>query len=576
MSYNDSIWETVSSITASNKAVSDGSNKVTRSNKERDIDYTPTGTKSLYITKNGAFIKFSYLHDDIDQAIKMAKKIENFFTLRSKTITGALKLLKCCTVDKKNKRIIVPRFGIFEILGKKHGLSDYSPVSQIKLGDKPYHKFKWKGTQTHNQKLISDEIMSNYYTPERVSSGSAGVILNLEAGQGKSYLAAYLISVIQKKTAIILHTTALVEQWAKVLTAAFGDDVSIGYYYAKKKKEGDIMIMIVDSAANDTFTINKKTYTALEYYNQFGFIIYDECHIYSNKTALKCLKTAQTPYMLGLSATPDEHADKYDIAVWWSIGPVLDASKIDGFMSTSDDFTAKIHRVMYYGPEEYTKNIVNSAIGTVSVSSTINMLCEDEIRNQVVINCIQEGLELGLYMFVFADRREYLTTLRNLLQYGEIVDNDDDFVRIVGGAKSSELEAAEVNSKVIFTTYQYMGTGKSVIKMNGLVLATPRRGKMKQYINRVFRLGSDATITRHVWDICDMKIKLANQWSTRKMYYESKNYPIISKKILYTDVESTILDAPQVVSIPEEIQENEVDNKRINNIVDSLLSKLYK
>ena len=370
----DDIWDLTEADYEQESKVSEQSNgnQSEQGNGSTDlINFNPKGTKKLYITKSGAFIKFDYIN------LALAKKIENYFTLRSKTIIGTLKQLKCCRMDKANKRIIVPRFGVFEILNKKFGLDGYVPISQISPGVKPKKPFKWIAKLTDNQKLLSDEIMTKYFTPSRVANGGAGVIVNLEAGQGKSYLAAYLISLIQKKTAIILHTTALIEQWAKVLQVAFGSSVSIGYYYAKKKKDGDIMIFIIDSASNDTFTIGSEEISALDMYNQFGLIILDECHMYSSKTALTAFRSMQAPYMLGLSATPDEHADGYDRAVWWSIGPILNASQVPGYVATSEDFEAEVHRVMYYGPKEHTKLIVNKTTDMTSFVETINMLCED-------------------------------------------------------------------------------------------------------------------------------------------------------------------------------------------------------
>lgn len=556
------------------------------------INFTPTGTKKIYITKSGAFIKFEYLASSSVEYLKVAKKIENYFTLRSKTITGVLKQLRCSRMDKLGKRMIVPRFGIYEILNSKYKLASFTTVGQIGVGEPPSRKFQWRGTLTSNQTLITNEIMEKYFTSERVKLGSAGVIVNLEAGQGKSYLAAYLISKIQKKTAIILHTTALIEQWVKVLQTALGETVSIGYYYAKKKKAGDIMIFIIDSAANNEFTIAGETFKAVEFYNRFGLVILDECHMYSSKTALKALRSAQAPYMLGLSATPDEHVDGYDRAVWWSIGPVLDAQTLPGYVTTSDDFTAEVHRIMYYGPNEYTRVIVNKITEMTSIAETINMICEDQSRNQVIIDCISEGLGFGLYMFVFADRRDYLTRLQEMLKEqrqieGEIVDSDEDFVRVVGGAKAEELENAEVKSKVIFTTYQYMGTGKSVVKMNGLVLATPRKTKMKQYINRIFRLGSDTSVKRHIYDICDMKLKLSNQWTTRAIHYKSKNYPVTAKKIKYSDVEMGDARTDQCVAEVFDISESSsahpkptqkdltaVATKKILSIAGSLVARI--
>lgn len=515
--------------------------------RSNNVCYLPKGKKSIFITKSGAFIKYEHLSNNI----KSIKKIENYFTLRAKTLTGQFKQLKCCMLDKNKQRLIVPRFGIFEVLTSRFGLDGCYTKSQIAPGDNPSAPFVWKGKQNTNQKIISDHIMSTYYVKERVQNGSAGLILNLEAGQGKSYLAAYLISVIQKKTLIVLHSTSLIEQWVNVLVKVFGKDVKIGYYYAKKKIDGDIVLQIVDSSSNDSFIINKKTYDPINYYNRFGFAIYDECHTYSNRTALKALKSAQTPYMLGLSATPDEHPDKFDYAVWWSIGPVLTAAQLPGYESTSENFTATVHRVMFYGAPEYTKTLLNEVTDMTNNSATINMLCEDPIRSAVIIDCIDKSLKLGLYTFVFADRREYLTKLNKLLQLthsisGEILDNDDDFRRIVGGSSPEELAKAELKSKVIFTTYPYMGTGKSIVKMNGLILATPRKSKMRQYINRIFRLGSDEKIERHIWDICDMRLKLSNQWSVRHAYYKEKNYTIVKETINYENYDGNVIEIEDI------------------------------
>jgi superfamily II DNA or RNA helicase len=243
--------------------------------------------------------------------------------------------------------------------------------------------------------------MKNIYTKDRVKLGSAGLILNLEAGQGKSYLSAYLVSLINKKTLLILHTTALIEQWVKVFNRCI-PNASIGYYYAKKKIFGDIMIMIVDSARKDKFTFELKDCTfnkdeamnaeitdetiswpAIDFYNMFGMTIYDECHEYANKSDSKVFKFAQTPYMIGLSATPDENANKFDCMYWWEIGPVLNADKLVGYQSTKEDFKADVYRIMYYGNSDYTKVLINEITQLVSVSSTINMICEKMIHENI-------------------------------------------------------------------------------------------------------------------------------------------------------------------------------------------------
>lgn len=480
-------------------------------------------TKSVYMTKSGVFLPFALLQGHETSII-------NHFTLQTTLITGQIKRIRSCIVDKLNKRVIIPRFGLAD-LSHKFGLK-FNVISQINTGQAPEKPFNWIATQTPNQILLTDYIMSNIYTQDNLVKGLSGLILNLEAGQGKSFVAAYLAYKIQKKTLIVVHSSSLLEQWADVIYKTLGADVNLGFYYAKKKKLGDIMIVIIDSATHDSFTIQDRTYSASEFYNQFGFVVYDECHLYANKFSLKGLKQAVAPYTLGLSATPDEST--FDKLIWWELGPVVHAKDIPGYSASSESFTAIVHRMMYYGAPEYTKYLINDYTQMIDLANTLNMICSDPQRNSLIIKCILECLEKNLFTYVFSDRREHLLELMKLLNekgiQSDILTDANDYMRIVGGATNEELKTAELKSKVIFTTYPYMGTGKSIVKMTGLVLATPRRSKMKQYINRIFRLGSDASIMRHIYDICDMKISLGGQWSTRKKYYLSKNYKIVEEK----------------------------------------------
>jgi len=510
-----------------------GSNQSCNNTSGHIVNYTPIGesNKIIYITKTGAFIKFSYINTTVDRLFKIVRRIENYFTLKFISVIGQPIQRKRCHVDKKNQRIIVPRFGIFEILSKKFHLEKYTTISQLKPGHN-IDKFNWQGYLQPNQDIISRYMLDHIYTKERVKHGSAGCILKLATGQGKTYLAAYLMSIFKKKTLIILHSTAMIQQWHDVISACY-PTISIGYYYGQKKIDGDVIIMVINSVINTTYIFNKTILSAIEYYNQFGFIIYDECHLYANNFNGKAFYIAQAPYMLGLSATPEEHTYKFDKLVWWSIGPVLDAETLPGYMTHKKQFKATVHQIKYYGPDFYTQVLRNDGSDFISPSKTINMICMDEQRSQLIIDYIQQCLKQNLYVFVFADRRDYLSLLRDKLitqisqTYVEMMINDTDYMRIVGQSTPKEVQLAESKAKVIFTTYQYMGTGKSIPKMNSLILTTPRKSKISQYVGRIFRLSSDESIERHIYDIVDMKTVFKNQWYVRKKFYVERGYNIV-------------------------------------------------
>lgn len=495
---------------------------------------------TLYLTKSGLFLSFDQIsgenHSDVLN--KNLEKITKIFTISNyQKETKKYILYKKLKIDKIKKRLILPRFALLRL--QSLNLPEFKVINQISKGEQ-LTNVEWTGKLTHNQEIVSSYIMNNIYTENNSVNGFSGLILNMEAGQGKSYLACYLISVLKLKTAIILHSTSLIKQWSDVITGSLSN-VSVGYYYAKKKMLGDVMLIIINSAIKNEFTIDGETITAIDFYNKFGFIIYDECHEYSNIDNGSIFKRAQSTYVLGLSATPDERTDGLDKYVSWELGNILVANKLLNYQQILNTFTATVYQICYYGSPEYTKHLVNKYSGSVSASETINMICEDKKRSELIIECIKKCLEKNLYTFVFADRREYLLQLIEMIKIKKTVNNSEvdiltsdlDYIRIVGGSTENELKNACNTAKVIFTTYKYMGTGKSIIKMNGLVLATPRRSKMKQYINRIFRLGSDQTIKRYIYDIVDMRIGLKGQFSSRKKHYTENNYEIIKKEIYY-------------------------------------------
>lgn len=539
--------------------------KVGKVGKVGKVNYISNDSeRKIKINSRGAIIPFKLLNVEKDKLVKVIRKIENYFTLKSIQILGNIKKLNASVVNKNKRYLLVPRFGVYEILRTKYGLKNTSVINEIDKGVK-IKNIKWKCELRPNQKLICDYILENDFSKSRVKSGSSGLILNLEPGQGKTFVASYMIGVLKTKTAVILHSTSMIDQWIRDLRVCYGDTVKIGQYHAKKKIDGDIILIVINSSISDEFKINKKCISYKEFYKDFGLIILDECHKYANKTGNKLFKRCQSTYMLGLSATPDENTDKFDKLVWWGVGPVLNAEYIEGYQSTENCFTGVVHRLMYYGPEKYTQIIKNNYTDMISTTGTISMICEDKSRNILIINKIIECLNSNLFTYVFADRRDYLDILKNQLMTEknkkriEVMYNEDDYTRLVGGAKNDELDKAANKSKVIFTTYQFMGTGKSIPKMNAIILATPRKSKMKQYIGRIFRLGSDATITRQIYDIVDMKISLKNQWSTRKKYYNENNFEINQTKILYSDLQPIV---------------KKVKNNTINNTQHKLHDKI--
>jgi superfamily II DNA or RNA helicase len=251
--------------------------------------------------------------------------------------------------------------------------------------------------------------------------------------------------------------------------------------------------------------------------------------------------------MLGLSATPDERIDGLDQINIWHCGPVLNACELDGYTEDDIPFKGEVKMVKYLGPDEYTKIITNKTLDIVSFSEMVTQLCEDPYRIHLIVKTIYELRKNDMQVLVFADRRSYLENIKNELEKfhinSDILDDVDiKSQRVVGGASAEDVEHAELFSNVILSTYSFFGTGKSIPKLDSIILTTPRKRKSKQYIGRIFRLGSDYSITRQIIDIVDWKTPMKSQWYKRKKFYEEMDYPITESKIQHDHLEKEMVE----------------------------------
>ena len=423
--------------------------------------------------------------------------------------------------------------------------------------------------QANPRKQIKDPLVShivikklnidNYYgfqvdKNNRYVMGSFTVTHNC----GKTFLAMDLISKINQKTLIIVPNTYLLKQWVELLTKYFPNN-TIGEYYGKTKKNGDIIVSIINSLVNETFELkdfyNKKikyNYNYEEFFKQFGFIILDESHIYCTDIFKVIYNRFQSSYMLGLSATPNERTNKCDLISHAHIGEVLDAHTLPNFIHNDIKFTADLHLIKYNAPDEYVKIHINPTTNMICVPQMIEDIINDEYRNKLILNELLKLFESKLNIFVFSERRNHLEYLYN--QFNYILEekyndeNNNSYLSIpelninnnlvlYGGSSDDDIEKAKNKSNIIFTTYSYSSTGVSIDKMNAVILSTPRRSKAKQIIGRIFRLNKENShIKRIIIDIIDNKNVLKNQLYSRMDAYKERECNIYKKNINYNEI----------------------------------------
>jgi superfamily II DNA or RNA helicase len=150
-------------------------------------------------------------------------------------------------------------------------------------------------------------------------TGKRGVVV-LPTGAGKSHVAQMAIELVKRQTLVTVPTIDLMNQWYDLIRASFRVEVGLiggGYF-----EVGAITITTYASAFRFMERLG----------NQFGLIVFDECHHLPGNVYREAAELAIAPYRLGLTATP-ERADGGEEWLESLIGPTvyrLEAQQLAG------------------------------------------------------------------------------------------------------------------------------------------------------------------------------------------------------------------------------------------------------
>jgi superfamily II DNA or RNA helicase len=140
-------------------------------------------------------------------------------------------------------------------------------------------------------------------------AGRRGVVV-LPTGAGKTFLAQMAIELTGRSTLVIVPTIDLMNQWYNLLLSSFQAEIGLigGGYFEK----GAIVVTTYASAFRFMERMG----------NQFGLIIFDECHHLPGSVYRYAAELAIAPFRLGLTATP-EREDGADHLLEELIGPII-------------------------------------------------------------------------------------------------------------------------------------------------------------------------------------------------------------------------------------------------------------
>lgn len=343
-------------------------------------------------------------------------------------------------------------------------------IEQCKLK----YKFKSDVKLRPTQVKASKAVLKVYKKMSYVNG-----ILKLPPGAGKTVLATYLATVLNKRTIIVVDSVELMKQWKEAFlnfTTITEDDFGL--------IQQDVAIVDKDVIFTMSQTLTAKIKNDLmSIYNiisdsNIDLVIYDEVHATSASGEYsKCSILFQTRNIIGLSATPF-HVDIHEILMTNTIGPIL-------YSSNQYEMTPAYHLIHYKSNlEKIQKRISHMGNYTFKKAAYNKALCESESFIDIVDNIIRLLRQKDHVIFCIFMTKKQIDKISGRLTKRGISH------RCYHG-ESREID--KETDKIILTTYALSGKGFDMPRLSALLLGSPLAGKKSliQTIGRVVRSYKD-------------------------------------------------------------------------------------
>jgi hypothetical protein len=254
--------------------------------------------------------------------------------------------------------------------------------------------------------------------------------LQLDPGLGKTRVGLAVAQARLGPVCVVAPTQALAEQWLDEAGAAWP------HWRAAQFARGTKRGRAVSAATHDLVVVVINTFRDLEPEFAAGFatVLLDEAHELCSPSNARALWIAQAAGgVLGLSATPRERPDGLDALVAVHLGPPLIAADIPAVAAGvgAVAWRARVRTIEYAGDPAHATTVIGTG-GTASAILTIESAAADPARIRLLAAEIvrlarahelapgdpgRAGLPAGKRhgVFVFAEHREFLHTLRDAL-----------------------------------------------------------------------------------------------------------------------------------------------------------------
>ena len=318
-------------------------------------------------------------------------------------------------------------------------------------------------------------------------------------------MALKIISLLKKKTLIIVHKEFLMNQWIE-RAAEFIPSARIG------KIQGSVVdIHNKDIVIGMVQSLYDKDYPA-SIFEEFGLTIVDEVHRICSEQFSRTLFKTISPYMLGISATVDRK-DKLTKVLHMFMG-----DKIYSEQRENDDVVC-VRAIEYASADPEFNEVELDFRGSPKYSTMISKLCEYGPRSDFIVRVLGDLLEESPenQIMVLCHNRSLLAYLYQSIQHKALTSVG----YYVGGMKQTNLQETE-KKQIVLATYAMAAEALDIKTLSTLVMVTPKTD-ITQSVGRILRMKHDNPI---IVDIVDTHELFQNQWIQRRRFYKKCNYRI--------------------------------------------------
>ena len=318
-------------------------------------------------------------------------------------------------------------------------------------------------------------------------------------------MALKIVSVLQKKTLILVHKEFLMNQWIERI-ADFLPGTRVGKIQGQTFDvvQKDIVIGMIQTLYDKEFPANA--------FASFGLTIIDEVHRIGSEQFSKTLLRIITPYMLGISATV-ERKDGLTKVLNMFIGDKIYTE------DRENDDPVCVRAIEYVCADPEFNEVVYDYRGNTQHSTMISKLCAYNRRSDFIVRVIADLVKENPenQIMILGQQRAILTYMFDAIVHRGIATVG----YYVGGMKQQHLQETE-SKQIVLATYAMAAEALDIKTLSTLVMITPKTDII-QSVGRILRVKHDNPI---VVDIVDKHDVFQKQWAQRRRFYKKCGYRI--------------------------------------------------